>query len=87
MIFTAQDVKSRLKDRPFVPAQIVTTAGREYNIYHPDLVFVGYSFVIIGTASPNDPALADAVTRVPLAHVSEIRDLPAPAAVPDVADV
>ncbi len=82
MIFAAEDVQSRLRDKPFVPARIVTTTGQAYDIYHPDLVFVAYRFLIIGTPSPEHPALADAVTRVPLAHVSEIRDLPTPVASP-----
>ena len=82
MIFTAENIQSRLRDRPFVPARFVTTAGQTYDIYHPDLVFVGYSFLIIGTPAPDHPALADAVTRIPLAHVTEIRDLPAAVAPP-----
>lgn len=82
MIFTAEDIQSRLRDKPFVPARIVTTAGQTYDIYHPDLVFVAYRFLIVGTPTPDQPALADAVTRVPLAQVSEIRDLPALVAPP-----
>lgn len=77
MIFTHDDVQSRLRSRPFAPVRIVTTTGESYDIYHPDLVFVARRFLIVGTPSADLPNVADAVTRIALVHVTELRDLPA----------
>jgi len=79
MIFTPSDVQARLRERPFPPFRIVTTTGQSYDIYHPDLVLVARRFLIIGSPGPEDPSLADQVTRVALVHVAELRDLPAAA--------
>lgn len=76
MIFTPEDVKARLRDKPFTPVQIATTTGETYDVYHPDLVFVAERFLIVGTPSSKNPTLADQVTRVALVHVAELRDLP-----------
>lgn len=76
MIFKPDDVKDRLRERPFRPVRIVTTTDQHYDIYHPDLVMVLQRFLMVGTASSDDPSLADSVTRVALVHVAELRDLP-----------
>jgi hypothetical protein len=76
MIFTPEDVQTRLRERPFSGVRIVTTTGQEYEIRHPDLVFVARRFLIVGTPSADNPALADQVTRIALVHVAELRDLP-----------
>jgi len=77
MSFRPDAVKSRLREQPFVPFRIITTAGQTYDVYHPDLVLVAQRFLIVGTPSSSDPALADLVTRIALVHVTELRDLPA----------
>lgn len=77
MIFTPEDVQSRLREKPFRPVRIVTTTDQQYDIYHPDLVFVALRFLIVGTPSSDNPTLADQVTRLALARVTELRDLPA----------
>jgi len=76
MTFTADDVQARIRERPFLPIRFVTTTGQTYDIYHPDLVLVGRRFLIIGTPSTENPSQFDQTTRLPLLHVSEMRDLP-----------
>jgi hypothetical protein len=78
MMFSADDVQSRLRQQPFVPVRFVTTTGQLYDVYHPDLVMVGRRFVMVGTPSTENPTQADQVTRIALVHVTEIRDLPTP---------
>lgn len=85
MVFTPDNVRTRLKDRPFVPVRIVTTTGQTYDIFHPDMVLVGTTFLIVGTPSATNPAFFDQVTRVALIHVTELRDLP-PVAPPATAN-
>jgi hypothetical protein len=86
VIFTAEDVQSRLRNRPFTPLRIVTTTGQTYDVYHPDLVFVGRRSLEIGTPDRDNPTIFDMVTRVALVHVVELRDLPVPVAPPGAAD-
>lgn len=85
MVFTPEYIQQRLRDQPFVPVRVVTSTGKTYDVYHPDLVYVGTSFLIIGTPSPSKPAFADLVTRVALFHVTELQDLP-PVAPPPTAN-
>jgi hypothetical protein len=80
VIFTADDVQARLREQPFVPVRIVTTTGQTYDVYHPDLVFVARRFIEVGTPDRDNPTVADAVTRVALVNVTELRDLPVPTA-------
>jgi hypothetical protein len=76
MIFTPDAVKARLREQPFVPMQIVTTSGQTYDVRHPDLVFVTEESLMVGLPSAKDPTMASGhVTRVALAHVTELRDL------------
>ncbi len=77
-MFSADDIQGRLRGRPFVPIRFVTSTGQIYDVYHPDLVMVGRRALIIGTASAEDPAQFDQVTRVAILHVTELRDLPIP---------
>jgi hypothetical protein len=77
-MFTADMIRERVRQRPFVPLRLVTSAGETYDIYHPDLVMVGQRDLMIGTASAKHPDIYQQVTRVALLHVSELRDLPTP---------
>lgn len=79
MVFNYLDIKNRfLRDQPFVPVQIVTTTGKTYEIYHPDLVMVGGNFIIVGSPRSDEPTVFDQVIRIPLVHLTELRDLPVP---------
>ena len=76
MIFTPDLVKARLREQPFIPVQIVTTTGQTYDIRHPDLVWVTLEYLMVGLPSAKDPTVPGGlVTRVALAHVTELRDL------------
>jgi hypothetical protein len=78
-MFTADDIQARLHERPFIPVQLVTSSGQSYDITHPDLVLVGRRFLIIGTASNENPTQIEAASRVALLHVADLQDIPRPA--------
>jgi hypothetical protein len=80
MMFNADDIQSRIREHPFVPLRVVTTSGQTYDISHPDLIMVGRRFLIIGTASNDNPTQFDVANRVAIMHVSDLQDLPAKAA-------
>jgi hypothetical protein len=76
-MFSADDIQSRLRERPFVPLRVVTSSGQSYDVTHPELVLVGRRALIIGTASNENPSHFDAASRVALMHVVDLQDVPA----------
>ena len=80
MIFTSDDIQTRLKEQPFVPARLVTTTGQTYDLYHPEMVVVARRFLFVGLPSAENPIQADQVTRLAYVHLTESRDLPQPIA-------
>jgi hypothetical protein len=79
-MYTAEDIKARLRERPFRPLRFIVSKGLKYDIPHPDLVFVGRHDVQIGFSDSEDPSIYDRVTRVTLVHIVAMEDLPVPAA-------
>ena len=75
-MFTADDIQARLHERPFVPVRIVTSSGQSYDVSHPDLVLVGRRFLIIGTASNENPSQIEAASRMAVMHVTDLQDVP-----------
>ena len=75
-MFNADDIQTRLRERPFVPVRLVTSSGQSYDIRHPDLVLVGRRFLIIGTASNENPTQIEAASRVAILHVADLQDIP-----------
>jgi hypothetical protein len=78
-MFTAEDIQARLRAKPFCPLRIIASEGQRFDIYHPDLVFVGRRDLMIGFPDPDTPTIYDRVTRVALVHVVALEDLPLPA--------
>jgi len=37
-MFTPDGIQARVRERPFVPLRIVTSAGQAFDIYHPDFM-------------------------------------------------
>jgi len=63
--------------QPFMPVRFVLTTDQTYEIHHPDLVLVGRRDVSIGiTKHPDGEPINDQLTRVALAHITELQDLP-----------
>jgi hypothetical protein len=81
-MFSADDIQTRLHERPFKPTRFVTTTGQTYDVFHPELVMVGRRFLIIGFPSTDNPTQAEQVTRVAMIHLTEMQDLPAVATPP-----
>lgn len=82
MIFTAEDIQARLREKPFSPLRFVTTTGQTYDVYHPDLVLVGRRDIQIGFPTADNPTVYDQVTRVALVHLTEMQDLPSTPSAP-----
>jgi hypothetical protein len=78
-MFTAEMIRDRVCERPFVPFRVMTSAGEGFDGYHPELVFVGIRDIMIGTASRKGPTIYCDVARVALMHIESLNDLAAPA--------
>jgi hypothetical protein len=76
-MFTAEMIQARLREQPFRPLRIVASEGLQFDIAHPDLVFVGRRDLMIGTPDATTPTVYDRVVRVALVHVVALEDLPA----------
>jgi hypothetical protein len=78
-MFRPDDIQVRIRERQFVPLRIVTSAGEKFDIHHPDLIMIGRSAIMIGTASTENPAHFEQVNRVAIMDVTALEDLPIPA--------
>lgn len=81
-MFSPQEILNRVHRAPFTPFEVVTSAGDTHPVTHPELVIVGARFVTIGIGTPQAPKIAELETRVAIIHITELRDLPVPAATP-----
>ena len=77
-MFSSDDIRSRVRQRPFVPVRIVTSAGDTFDIFHPDLIMIGRREVMVGMASTENPTHYEQVTRLAIMHITALEDLPAP---------
>ncbi len=76
MIFTSEDIKGRLREQPFRPVQVITSTGQSFDIFHPDLIWVGNRWIMVGIPNSSNPTVPDLATRISLVHLVELRDLP-----------
>jgi hypothetical protein len=77
-MFTPDEIQARVRERPFVPLRIMTSAGQAFDVYHPDLIMIGRRSLTIGTASAENPRQYERTTRVAVMHVTALEDLPTP---------
>lgn len=74
-MFTAEDIRDRVRKQPFVPLRITTSSGESFEVYHPEMMLVGRRDVQIGMPGPDDPTIYEQVTRVAILHITAIHDL------------
>jgi hypothetical protein len=75
-MFSAEEIQSRLRERPFRPFRIVASEGLRFDINHPDLVLVGRRDLMIGSPDPATPTIYDRIIRVAMVHVVALEDAP-----------
>lgn len=75
-MFTAQLIRDRVRQQPFVPLRIVTSSGQSYDVYHPDMIYIGRSDLHVGTPLPDDPTIYETVARIANLHITALEDLP-----------
>jgi hypothetical protein len=75
-MFSAEDIQSRLRQKPFRPFRFIVSEGLKYEIDHPDLVFVGRHDLQIGFADPITPTIYNGLVRVALVHIVALEEIP-----------
>ena len=77
-MFRATDIMNRLRRQPFRSMRIIASEGLRFDVYHPDLVWVGERYVHIGTPSTQGNGIFAEETIVAIVHIVGLEDLPVP---------
>ena len=78
-MYRTEDFQARLRARPFRPFRILAAEGPPVEVRDPHLVLVGRDDLIVGSADPRDCTVYAEATRVELAAITAIEELPDPA--------
>jgi hypothetical protein len=75
-----EDIREIVHRQPFQPFRLTLTDGRTVDVQHPELIMVGRSSVVVGTARPNaKEPIYDRYVTISLLHVMQIEPLESPA--------
>ena len=75
-MFTAEEIRTRVRVTPFVPLRIFTSSGQSYDITHPDLVFFGRRALHVGVASNDNPSIFETASQIALLHITDLQEIP-----------
>jgi hypothetical protein len=50
-----EDLRRRLRERPFQPFRLYLHDGRVFDVHFPHLNLVGRTFIMVGIPEPNNP--------------------------------
>ena len=76
-MLTASDFQARQKAAPFVPFRVIMSSVQEYEVTHPELMFVTRRFVTVTVATPSrrDPKLGESTAQLSMLHIADVLDL------------
>jgi hypothetical protein len=74
-MFSPEVIKSRLNEKPFRPLRIRASEGLSYDIYHPDLVWVGWNDLQVGFAGTEHPTIYERTIRIAMTDVVDLQGL------------
>ncbi|MEQ8788249.1 MAG: hypothetical protein RIC55_18215 [Pirellulaceae bacterium] len=75
-MFSAEDIDTRLHERPFQPFRIVMSSGANFDVAHPELVLIGRRTLFVGAPSSENPRHFEQASRLAIAHITAFEDLP-----------
>lgn len=78
-MYRPEGIKARLREKPFRPLRVIASEGLQYDILHPDLLWVGERDIMVGLPRRADSDIYDRVIRIALVHLVALEDLPEPA--------
>jgi hypothetical protein len=82
-MFSADEIDVRLHERPFRPLRIVMSSGHSFDIPHPELVLIGRRSLTVGVPSSANPRHYEQTSRIAIAHITALEDLPTSPPPPD----
>jgi hypothetical protein len=69
------ELREGSRQQPFQPFRLVLTDGKEYDIRHPDLLWVGRRSAMVGLTADPGATFYERAVRVDLLHVVRIEPL------------
>lgn len=72
------ELKVRMRRRPFQPFRICLTDGTSYEIHHPEMMIVGKRSAAIGVSGDSQASSYDALIEVDLFHIIRAEPLEVP---------
>lgn len=75
-MLTADDIRDRVRERPFRPLRIVTSSGETYDVLHPDLIMIGQHEITVGLLGSVPSTYYSRQARIALMHITALHDLP-----------
>ena len=71
----APEILEETRRQPFEPFRIVITDGKGFDIYHPDLIWVGKYAAFIGLTGEPNQLLFERTVKIDLLHVVRLEPL------------
>lgn len=73
------ELRDSLRQQPFEPFRIVLTDGSNYDVRHPDLLWVGQRSAYVGLTGQPGQTYFERSVKLDLLHITQIVPLDAPA--------
>ena len=72
-MIAAADISAKLKEVPFQPFRIVTSSGEQYEVHHPDGVYVTRRVLYVGIFQKGVTNVPDQAATVSILHISDLQ--------------
>jgi hypothetical protein len=69
-------LRDALKRTPFQPFRLVQTDGTAYEVRHPDQVWVGLTYAVVGVYGQQSPEFPERFTTLDLLHLMRLEPIP-----------
>lgn len=77
-MISAQTVRDRLAQKPFMPFRIITSAGTTTDVYHPEQVIVARQTIGVAVSMSADQKMFDHIITLGVLHLVALEELPIP---------
>ncbi|MEO6183519.1 MAG: hypothetical protein ABIP71_10580 [Verrucomicrobiota bacterium] len=78
-MFTAQQLKERMEEKPFRPFRMIMSSGDTYEVRNHDSAWVLRNAIEIGL-DPDAEGMVALTRRCAILHIASIEDIPTPKA-------
>jgi len=79
---TPEELRDSLRQKPFEPFRIVLTDGANYDVRHPDLLWVGQRSAYVGLTGQPGQKLFERAVKLDLSQVTQFIPLDSAASPP-----